>query len=343
MLTRLHHILSVDLSAAHSCCKPPVSPKPKGSAGFRAVDWGGHWSAVNSPSCSWNQFETTSDLSHGALSINLWKMVHCGHKGMFMWCLRYKPFMSTLYVFLAKGVTWKHSPHYYTTTSLWLTQQRLGPWIHAAEAKNWRYHLHLSRNPHLCVFAVFSCPGLVSLCPLLPQIIWSWLTGVEPNMVFCCCSSFTSRFNMLKCFSAHHSWLSEEQQPPASLAVILWSLPSTRCFLLQNCRSLDVFCFYSSFWVKTLETVVCENPRRSGGFRNTRTSPSVINNPATVRVTEVTFFPILRLTLNMYLQHCTAATGLASWIIAWISRCTGVPNKVLGEFITWVACYEDLT
>lgn len=42
------------------------------------------------------------------------------------------------------------------------------------------------------------------------SLIISWLKGVEPDLVFCCCSPFVSRFDVLfvlRCFSFYHSSL----------------------------------------------------------------------------------------------------------------------------------------
>ena len=36
--------------------------------GFRSDDWEGHWRTLKSLSCSWNQFQMTFALWHGALS-----------------------------------------------------------------------------------------------------------------------------------------------------------------------------------------------------------------------------------------------------------------------------------
>ena len=40
--------------------------------------------------------------------------------------------------------------------------------------------------------------------------------------------------------------------------------------------------------------------------------------------------------IYMKLIHCTAATSLADWIVAWMSRCRIVSNKVLDECITLI-------
>ena len=46
------------------------------------------------------------------------------------------------------------------------------------------------------------------------------------------------------------------------LALLLWPLSLAMLFCLQNCCSLDVFCF-SHHSLQTLETAMCDNPRRS--------------------------------------------------------------------------------
>lgn len=74
-----------------------------------------------------------------------------------------------------------------------------------------RIKIHQSR---LCISS-FPLSSSDELVPTATSAFCFWLTVMEPDMIFCCCSSSVSRFNMLCipiCFSAHHScteWLSE--------------------------------------------------------------------------------------------------------------------------------------
>ena len=47
------------------------------------------------------------------------------------------------------------------------------------------------------------------------------------------------------------------------------------------------FMFFSPFWVKTLDTVVCEHPRRSAGAKMLKTSLYGTENHPRVKVTEI--------------------------------------------------------
>ena len=85
-----------------------------------------------------------------------------------------------------------------------------------------------------------------------------------------------------------HLPVSFDQSGPSPLT----SLVNKLYFCPQNCCSLDVFCF-SHHSLQTLETVVCENPRRSAVseiFKPPRLAPTVIPQSKSLRSH---FFPIL--------------------------------------------------
>ena len=88
-----------------------------------------------------------------------------------------------------------------------------------------------------------------------------------------------------RCSSAYHFcnvWLLCYCHLPCQLwpdwPFSYWPLSLTRCFCLQNCCSLDVFCF-SHYSLQTLENVVHENPRRSAVseiLKPPRLAPTII-------------------------------------------------------------------
>ncbi|XP_053506087.1 radial spoke head protein 9 homolog isoform X4 [Ictalurus furcatus] len=59
--------------------------------------------------------------------------------------------------------------------------------------------------------------------------------------------------------------------------------------------------------------------------------PFGTNKHATIKIIEITFFPYSASPYLHDFTHCTAATRLADYIIAQMSRCTGVPNKLFCE------------
>lgn len=108
---------------------------------------------------------------------------------------------------MATNCAKKHSPHKYaTSTSLdsW-HKEGLGPWILAASAKFWPYHLcdsakikiHQTRL-HISSLRLFSFGEPV---PTTAWTFYFWLIEEEPNMVFCCCnhSSHVHSSKMLSC------------------------------------------------------------------------------------------------------------------------------------------------
>ena len=107
--------------------------------------------------------------------------------------------------------------------------------------------------------------------------------------------------------------------------------------LLMNCCSLDI-CFPTPFR-DSRDCCECKC-QEIISFTNDKTVSSDTNNHT--KVTEITFSFILMWTFteapDVYLQdfmYCTAATWLGDWVLAWISRCTGAYNNILGECI-WI-------
>ena len=134
---------------------------------------------------------------------------------------------------------------------------RLGPWIHAVGAKFRPYHLYFSVEIEIhqtrLNFSSLQLSSFGEPVPTAASAFCSWLTEVEPNVVFCCCSPSASRFDVLyilRCFSAHHNcteWLSELTQPfcqPEAVWPFSVELSSARHFGPQNCHSLHVFFFF---------------------------------------------------------------------------------------------------
>lgn len=163
--------------------------------------------------------------------------------------------------------------------------------------------------------------------PLLTaaSALCSWQTIVEPDVIVCCCSPSTSRFDMLwivRCLSAQHyctdcvtvaflsAWI--------SLAILHWPPSSIRHFRLQNCHSLDVFFFFATFWVNTRYCCSWKSQEENTNLSHT-------NNHVMVNVTEITFSPVLMVHVNVtrycwpvsiwfYVLHCWHKTG-------WLNNC----------------------
>lgn len=64
-----------------------------------------------------------------------------------------------------------------------LTQVRLGPWIHAVDARLWPHHLQVLAENEIH-WSGYVHAAASDFC--------SWQRGVEENVVFCRCSSLTS-------------------------------------------------------------------------------------------------------------------------------------------------------
>lgn len=96
---------------------------------------------------------------------------------------------------------------------------------------------------------------IVSSSSLTVQFGWalnscSTLTEMETSAIFCCCSTFSSSFNvlcMLRCFPPHHGykdWLYNLKiisflAAWPNLTILRWPLLSTRRVYPQNCHSLN--------------------------------------------------------------------------------------------------------
>ena len=150
-------------------------------------------------------------------------------------------------------------------------------------------------------------------------------------MVFCCCSLSTWWICITVTFLSAST----------SLALFIWPLSLTTHFVPQNCCSLDLFCF-SHNSLHTVETVVCENQRRSAVSEILKPpclAPTIIPWSKSLRLH---FISILTFGLKNswtswsrlhVFMHLAAATWLADYIFALTSLCTGLPNKVVTEYI----------
>lgn len=154
------------------------------------------------------------------LEITIWRWVNCGHKGMHM--------------VVSNKKTKKKPNHKQRHSNDWLALT--GPKCAKKTFPTPLHHLHLVDKADSCswhqiltqpsmglsriwdasdqaaFFQSSNCPVLVSPCPLQPQLsvlaFLRFLREVEPNMVFCCCRPWTSRFDVLgkiRHFSAHHN------------------------------------------------------------------------------------------------------------------------------------------
>ena len=101
-----------------------------------------------------------------------------------------------------------------------------------------------------------------------------------------------------------------------SLALLLWPLSLTRHFCLQNCSSLDAFFFFFAQFSASSRDCCVWKFQEICSFWDAQTTLSGTNDHSMVKVTVITFFPILMVDVNtkLYLHdfmHCTAATQLA--------------------------------
>lgn len=96
---------------------------------------------------------------------------------------------------------------------------------------------------------VFFCPDSVNLsCTVDP---WSWLVGVEHDVVFWCYTPATSRFSIICILRCLVIWVTVVfLLARTSLAILLSFLSSTRCFWLQNCCL--VYVFFTPFCLSSL-------------------------------------------------------------------------------------------
>lgn len=135
---------------------------------------------------------------------------------------------------------------------------------------------------------------------------WVLCWQQRDNVVFCCCSSSTSRVHMLcilRCFSAHHTfkeWLPEIQ----------WPLP-VRPFFPDLSHHHGVSASGCFLFFLTIEGNPrgCENPRRAAVTANTPNSlaPTIISWSKSLRQSVPDF-------------RC--CTWFADWISALIRKCS---------------------
>ena len=155
-------------------------------------------------------------------------------------------------------------------------------------------------------FSIFQLSSFNEPVPTSASDICSWLTGLEPDVVVCCCSSSTSRFNVCSFLdgfllttlvkSSYLSYCSLSvssnkffHSPLTSLISPVFSstkLPLTGCLF-----------FFSSSYVNSRDCFVL-NPLEINSFRNTHTSPSGNNNHFK-SLRSVFVFPILVFDVNI--------------------------------------------
>ncbi len=211
---------------------------------LRSGDCGGHLSKVNTLSCSRNQSEMISALRHG--------VVYCWKKPS-----------EDGYTVVIKGWTWSATispaPLHHHHQPEPLRQGRMDPCFHVLYTKFWLYHLnaaeiktHQIRQRFInLLLSNFGEPVWI-----VASVSCSYLTGVAPGVVFCCCSPSASGFDVL-CIQRWYStylgcneWLFELLllSSLTSLSILLWH---------QKCIFVHITAAHWIFYL--FRTVLCKS------------------------------------------------------------------------------------
>lgn len=177
-------------------------------------------------------------------------------------------------------------------------------------------------SQNCCRFVSCTC------CEFLATDSCFWMTLEEPDLVFCCCSSCISRFNLLcvlSFFSAHHSCKERLNY----------------CILGSKASSFRTAAHWMLFFFFYLNNILCKNPRWSAVFQ--------VLNPACPASTSMPgskslrwhFFHILIFAVKIIwssflnLRNFIYCTAVATWLANCINeQMYTFPNKVADEYVS---------
>jgi len=239
-------VVNIDMIASRNCCRffgctsmmqiSCSTTFQRCCIGFRSGDCGGHWSTVNSMSCSRNQSEIISALdmacypaesNHQKMS-TLWSP-----KG---WSGRLWHLNDARLVLrgpqCGKKISLTPLHHHQPETFI---QGRMDPYLYVVYAKFWPYHLNVSAEIQthqtrqcFCFFFVQFWWARVNYS--LSFLFLADRSGSQCVVIIWVTVAFLSSWN--------------------GLAILVWPLASTRHFCPENCCSLDIFSF---------RTILCEH------------------------------------------------------------------------------------
>lgn len=155
---------------------------------MRFIGCGGRWTTVDSLSCSRNQFQMISPLSHVALLLPCWKQPsEDGYTTIIKgWAGLNRLWHTSVAQLVQRGpkCAEKITPtalHHYRHQPEAMIQGRTEPCFHIVYAKFWPYHRNRDSSNQATFFPFSRCPILVTLCESEPpfyrlDMLWytSW-------------------------------------------------------------------------------------------------------------------------------------------------------------------------